>query len=289
MRRSPAAAAFADNPEFILQALDKLVDDEIAAQKAISDSADKQDKFIYASDSARREILAQLAFEKLANTVGKPSADEVRTFYNDTYPQMFKDRRVYVTDEVVVGAPGLQALKADLQGSTFTIDTALKRLDSAGAEYRRELVITRPEDLPFPLLPKLSAWSNRMPLVIQAPGALRLLFLRSSEPMPIRFDDARPRIERFLMTQRWNDTRQRLTQEWRNDTKIVLAPRYEEMRAKVKEAAAATAGSPAPAEMPAAATDRPATSAQTAPATPADAGATKAIDSAIRKGIDGLK
>ncbi|WP_085315958.1 EpsD family peptidyl-prolyl cis-trans isomerase [Derxia lacustris] len=272
IRRNPAAAANADNPVVARQALDKLVDDEIAAQKAISDGADKDERFIYASDSTRREILAQLAFEKLSSGIGKPSAEEVKTFYYETYPLMFKDRRVYFADELLLALPSIKVLESDLTSGSLSLDAAIRKLTSAQVEFRHEISAVRPEDIPLGTVSKLGSWTQRLPLVVPSPGFGRLLFLRSSEPVPIRFEDAKPRIERFIATQRLTETRQRLATQWRNDAKVTLAPKFNAVPA------------------PAAAAPEPAAPAAPAAPAPAPASGEKKIDdAAIRKGIDSLR
>jgi len=277
--RNPAAAANSEKPEVARQALDKLVDDEIAAQRAISDGADKQDKFIYATDNMRREILSQLAFEKIAASIGKPSADEIKTFYYETYPLMFKDRHVYLADELVFGEAGVKVLEADVAAGALPLESALKKLTGADAEFRHEVVAIHPEDIPLGTIAKLGSWTARVPLPVPMPGYARLLFLRSSEASPVKFEAARPRIERFLTTQHWNETRQRILKEWRGEATVTLASRFTEPPAPAPAA-------PAPAEPKPEAKPSPLTPAESAEPGSAEK---KPLDPAIRKGIDSLR
>ena len=95
------------------QILDRLVDQELALQKAQDQKIDREPRVVQQLEAARREIIARAYIEKIGSGAPKPSPAEVKAYY-EGHPALFKERRVYNLQELSIQAKpdevaGLQA------------------------------------------------------------------------------------------------------------------------------------------------------------------------------------
>src|SRR5204862_1989625 len=88
----------------VAQAVERIIDREVLAQKAIEAGLERDPLVKDSIDNARRQVLAQAYLDRAAGSAGKPSKDEVRAFYEEN-PALFAERRVYRMRELVVSAP----------------------------------------------------------------------------------------------------------------------------------------------------------------------------------------
>jgi len=157
------------------QALEKLIDRELLAQRALAEGLERDPQVAESVDAARRQLLAQAYLERLSRGARKPTRDEVHAFYLEN-PELFAERRVYRTRALVVqaGAELTDALRAQVARVAEQIQAA--------------------EDVPLAWLPKLSRMK---------PGEIEVLGnsvvqLVQVEAAALSEAEATPRIEEFL-------------------------------------------------------------------------------------------
>src|SRR5205085_5897236 len=80
------------------QVLEKLIDQELALQKASEQKIDRDPRVTQQIEAARREIIARAYLEKIGAGAPKPTADEVHAYYENN-PALFKERRIYTLQE----------------------------------------------------------------------------------------------------------------------------------------------------------------------------------------------
>ena len=76
------------------QVLERLIDQELALQKAADQKIDRDPRVVQQLEAARREIIARAYLEKIAAGAPKPTPQEIKAYY-DAHPALFSDRRVY--------------------------------------------------------------------------------------------------------------------------------------------------------------------------------------------------
>ncbi|MCP6231806.1 hypothetical protein NL428_27395, partial [Klebsiella pneumoniae] len=81
----------------------RLVDQELAVQKAQEQKLDRDPRVVQQIEAAKREIIARADAERLGEAVAKPANDEIARYYADK-PALFKDRRIYSLQELSIEA-----------------------------------------------------------------------------------------------------------------------------------------------------------------------------------------
>jgi EpsD family peptidyl-prolyl cis-trans isomerase len=205
MQRRPAGA---DDPQAEREALERLIDDELALQKARQLRIDRSPAVLQAVEAARRDIVVRAYRETTADTAARPDAGEVRRYY-DTHPALFAQRRVYTLQETVVEADAAQgqALQARVDAKAKSAQLAA-HLKTAKLRHQSNQAVHAAEQLPLASLPQLAALRDGQTLMLPAPGGARLVTVLSTQAVPLDEAQARPLIEQFL----WNENKRRLLQ-----------------------------------------------------------------------------
>lgn len=186
--------------------LERLIDQELALQKASELRLDRDPRVVQAVEAARREIIARAYADKIAEGAARPSPAEVRKYYEE-HPLLFRERRVYQLQEFVVQAPGpLPAGIVDrLRGSKAPADVA-QLLKAQDVKFTAGQVIRAAEQVPLDRLEAVAALKDGQSMVTVVPGGVQVLFVLASRLQPIDEARAAPAIEQFLV----NDQKRRL-------------------------------------------------------------------------------
>jgi EpsD family peptidyl-prolyl cis-trans isomerase len=180
------------------QILDKLVNQEVLVQQALAAKLDREPKTMQAIEAARREILARAFVDKIAAGVPKPSAEDIKTYFNQ-HPELFAERRIYNFNEVVAKLPpdSLPLLEEQLKkaGSLADIIAWLKSRDIAFAVNTSTKAA---EQLPMELLPRFHQMKNGQIGVIPTKDAVLISQLAGSKTVPMDEKNAEPFIKQFL-------------------------------------------------------------------------------------------
>ena len=178
----------------VQQALDKLIDRELLAQRALAAGLERDPQVVESLDSARRQVLAQAYLERLARAARTPSRDETRAFYAQN-PELFAERRIYRTRELAVsGAAELaDVLRAEVARAS-SLDELAAWLKARDAPFSLLNRTQAAEDVPLAWLPKLARMK---------PGELALfgssvVQLVQAEDAALSEAEAAPPIEEFL-------------------------------------------------------------------------------------------
>jgi len=251
------------------QVLERLIDQELAVQKAQEQKVDRDPRVVQQIEAAKREIIARAYAERVGEAVAKPSAEEVSKYYNEK-PALFKERRIYSLQELQIEAKPEQfeGIRAKLAAAKNLNDFA-EYLKSAELRFNGNQAVRAAEQLPLASLDAISRMKDGDSMISPNPAGLTVLFLVGSRSQPVDEARARPAIEAFLLNQRKAEAIQKDLKALREGSKIEYVGKF---------AQPAPAGAPAAPALPAA-------SEAVAPAAPAASG----LDSAsISKGM-GLK
>jgi EpsD family peptidyl-prolyl cis-trans isomerase len=267
------------------QILERLINRELAVQKAMDLKLDREPKVVQAIDSARQEIIARAYAEKLGEGAARPTPADIKKYY-DEHPVLFSERKIYQLQEFAVEADAKQveALKAALP-PIKTADDLVTYLKANNLKFATSQSVRAAEQLPLPVLPLLARMSEGQSLLNPTPKGAQIVILRGARSQPVDAERAARAIEQFLL----NEQKRKLMAD---DMKALRAAAKIDYRGRF----AASAPLPADATQPATAADVAASAAATLETKPvnegpgANAGMNTAADAAAppASGIDAI-
>ena len=225
--------------------LERLIDQELAVQRAKDAKLDRDAQVMQRLEAARREILAQAWIERMAAQVAKPEAAEVEKFYKDN-PALFSERRVWRLNEIVL--PGRPANWDEVQKELKPVKSAA---EAAGVLRKRGIdtavatdVARGSEGIPLDVLPNFAKLPNGEVAIFQNGPQLVIAEIRSSQSAPLDVKQAGPAIEQFISNRKRAEVVQAEMKRLRETAKIEYKGEFE---------AGAAAVAPKPAAAPKAA------------------------------------
>lgn len=229
------------------QVLERLIDQELAVQKAEEQKLDRDPRVVQQIEAAKREIIARAYVERVGESVGKPSAEEVSKYYNEK-PALFKDRRIYSLQELVIEAKPEQfdAIRAKLKEAKNMAEFA-DYLKANDIRFAGNQAVRAAEQLPLANLDAIAAMKDGDSAISSAPNGLQVLYLQGSRSQPVDEARARPAIEQFLSNQRKAELVQKDMKALREAAKIEYVGKFAEGAAPAAAAAPASVAAPAPA------------------------------------------
>ncbi len=232
-----AARAGASAPE-AAQVLQGLVEQRLAVQKAEKDKLDRNPGVLQALEAARKDALARYYVEQLAAKVAKPTADEIKQYY-DGHPANFAQRNAYVIQKVDARVTPDQAgpLAASVQSADGA--AAVAGLLKAKASAVNVTETTQPAESLGPLLPKISTMSAGQTIAIPQPQGLTALTLVEVRPQPVTLAQAQPIIEQLLWNQKKREALLAETRELRAKARVDYLGKFASGTASAPAASAA--------------------------------------------------
>lgn len=237
----PAASA----PE-AAQVLLGLVEQRLAVQKAEKDKLDRNPGVLQALEASRKDALARYYVEQVAAKVPKPTADEVKAYY-DAHPGNFAQRNVYTIQKVEarVSADKTGPLVAAAQGAagaTAVVDLLKAQTDGINVSQSAQ-----PAETLGPLLPKISAMAVGQTIAIPQPNGLVALTVVGVQPQAVSLAQAQAGIEQLLWNQKKREALQAEAKDLRSKARIDYLGKFAPgtASAPVESAAAPVAASAA--------------------------------------------
>ena len=258
------------------QILERLIDQQLALQQAEEQKLDRDPRVMQQLEAVRREVLARAYVEKLGEGAPKPTAEEIKAYY-DQKPALFSQRRVYNIQEIAIEArpeqvPELREKLAAAKG----IGEFTDYLKTAGLRFNANQAVRAAEQLPLDTLDTLSRLKDGQAALLASANGAQVVVVAGSREQPVSVEQAGPAIEQFLL----NERRRKLVEE---DIKALRAGAKIEY---VGSFAAGAASAPGGVNKAAGTASAPTAAAQTAPAAPAASGGLTSGD--VSKGL-GLK
>jgi EpsD family peptidyl-prolyl cis-trans isomerase len=184
------------------QVLERLIDQELALQKAGDQKLDRDPRVVQQIEAARREIVARAYLEKLSEGAPKATPAEVEAYYH-AHPALFAERRVYSLQEVNIDASPEQAesLKKVLAGSKSFPDF-VAYLKANNIRFVGGEAVRAAEQLPLTAVDQFGKMKDGQAIFNLRPGGAQVINLAASRSEPVTLDRARPAIEQFLLNER---------------------------------------------------------------------------------------
>ena len=184
------------------QILDRLVDQELALQKAQDQKIDREPRVVQQLEAARREIIARAYIEKIGSGAPKPSPAEVKTYY-DGHPALFKERRVYNLQEVSIQAKPDEV--AGLQAKLIAakdIPEFVAYLKASNIKFAANQIVRAAEQLPLASVDKFASMKDGQTIFNVVPGGVQVVAVLGSRLQPVDETRAIPAVEQFLLNER---------------------------------------------------------------------------------------
>ena len=254
------------------QILERLIDQELAIQKADELKLDRDPRVVQQLEAAKREIIARAYAERMGEAAAKPTPEEIQKYY-DEKPALFKERRIYSIQEIGIEAKPEQidALRTQLQAAKSMPDFT-EYLKANDFRFSGNQAVRAAEQLPLNMLDAFAKMKDGQAMLVPTPNGAQVVVLAGSRTAPVTAEQARPAIEQFLLNERKRQIIDKDRQDMRAAAKIEYVGKFAEAAASAPAGGASAAAAAAPAAAP-------------APAAPASSGLSAAD---ISKGM-GLK
>ncbi|MFT3817047.1 MAG: EpsD family peptidyl-prolyl cis-trans isomerase [Rubrivivax sp.] len=191
------------------QILERLIDQELAVQKAESLKLDAEPRVQQQIDAARRELIARAYAEKVSEGAAKPSPDEVHQYYQDK-PALFSERRIYSIQELAIEArPDQAATLRERLAAAKSITEFIDFLKANDYRFAANQAVRAAEQLPMTVLEGLARMKDGQASINQGASGMVVTVLAGSRSQPVTEEQARPAIEQYLL----NDRKRKLVEE----------------------------------------------------------------------------
>ncbi|CAG1013406.1 hypothetical protein BURC_00418 [Burkholderiaceae bacterium] len=184
------------------QVLERLIDQELAVQKAAEQKVDREPRVTQQIEAARREIISRAYLDKIGAGAPKPTPEEIKAYY-DANPALFKDRRIYSLQEISIEASPeqVESLRAKLQEAK-NVNEFVEYLKTNNIRFVGNQAVRPAEQLPLNVLPTISQLKDGQTIFSKTPRGAQVVILAGSRSQPVDEERARPAIEQFLLNER---------------------------------------------------------------------------------------
>jgi EpsD family peptidyl-prolyl cis-trans isomerase len=201
--------------------LDRLVDQQLARQKAIENELDRSPSVVQTIEAAKTEILARAYLERLTAAIPGTAAWEVEKYYKE-HPELFAQRRLFNLEEIAFAAKSdvASGLREHLPRARSMQEIA-DWLQSREIKFAVNRGVRAAEQISLEILPKVHGMKEGQNQLFEV-GSERYLVIRviGYKVEPVDAATAAPRIQQFLFNQRSRETIAREMKTLRERAKI---------------------------------------------------------------------
>jgi EpsD family peptidyl-prolyl cis-trans isomerase len=230
------------------QILERLIDQELAVQKADDLKLDRDPRVVMQLEAVRRDVLARAYADRVGEAAAKPAPEEIARYYRDN-PALFAERRIYTLQELLVEAtPEQVGLIRGMLPKVKGFFDLVEQVRAAGLRFAVNEAVRPAEQLPLANLKAVATLKDGQNMLTPTPNGATVLWLASSRAQPVSEEQARPAIEQYLL----NERRRQLLEDDRKALRSAAAVQYMGKFAPGSAASGAAAAPPAAAPAPAA-------------------------------------
>lgn len=247
------------------QVLERLIDQQLALQKGDDLKVDRDPRVVQQLEAARREVLARAYLEKVGEGAPKPTAEEIKKYYEDK-PALFSERRIYSIQEIAIEARPEQVPELrDKLATAKNINEFIEFLKAKDYRFSGNQAVRAAEQLPLASLDSIARMKDGQAMVVPSAAGVQVVLLAGSRSQPVSEEQSRPAIEAYLLNERKRKLIEDDIKAMRAAAKIEYVGKFAEAAASAPAAMPANPGQAATQPAPAA----PVVAAPAAPAAPA--------------------
>ena len=184
------------------QILERLIDQELALQKADDLKIDRDPRVVQQLEAAKREIIARAYLDKVGEAAAKPTPEEIKKYYEEK-PALFKERRIYSIQEIGIEAkPEQVPVLRDKLTAAKNINEFVEFLKANDYKFSGNQAVRAAEQLPMAGLEAFAKMQDGQAILNQGPNGVQVVVLAGSRSQPVAEEQARPAIEQFLLNER---------------------------------------------------------------------------------------
>ena len=229
------------------QILERLIDQQVALQKAEDQKIDRDPRIVQAVEAARREIVARAYLEKVGENAPKPSPDEIKKYYDDK-PALFRERRVYSIQEITIDAKPEQVTELrDALTAAKNVNDFIEFLKAKDYRFNGNQAVRAAEQLPLSSLDAISKMKDGQAALVPSPTGVQVVVVAGSRLQPVNEEQAKPAIEQFILNERKRKLIEDDMKSMRAAAKISYVGKFAESAASAPAGGAAPGAANAPA------------------------------------------
>jgi EpsD family peptidyl-prolyl cis-trans isomerase len=202
------------------QALERLIDQELAVQKATEKKLDRSPEVVQQLEAAKREVLQRAYLESVVQDVSKPTDKEVKDYYS-IHPELFSNRRIYNYRLLGVQTP---SDKIPMVQEMLTKGKGLEEIvvwaKEQNLRYATDVATKAAEQIPMQILPRLSQMKDGQVALLAEKNGIELLQLMQSKAEPVDEAHATPAIQQYFIGMRRNERLQSEMKQLRQAAKL---------------------------------------------------------------------
>ena len=185
-----------------MQVLERLVDQELALQKAQEQKIDRDPRVVQQIEFARKEIISRAYIEKIGSGAPKPTPDEIKAYYVSK-PALFEKRKIYSFQEIGIESTpeNIEKLRDELKAAK-DISAFIEFLKANNYKFSARQYNRAAEQLPLSALDTISQAKDGQALFSLTPEGAQVMVLAGSRSQPVDEARAQPAIEQFLLNER---------------------------------------------------------------------------------------
>lgn len=223
------------------QILERLVDQQLALQKSEELKLDRDPRVMQQIELARREVLARAYLEKVGEGAVKPTAEEIKKYY-DEKPALFSQRRIYSIQELAIESrPEQVAELREKLAAAKNVAEFVDFLKTNDYRFAGNQAVRAAEQLPLGSLETFARMKDGQAALVPNANGVQVVVLAGSRSQPVSEEQARPAIEQFLLNERKRKLMEDDIKALRAAAKLEYRGRFAERAASAPAAAASAA------------------------------------------------
>ncbi len=182
--------------------LESLIARQLIVDEAIRNKIDRTPEVMRARERANAQIIAQAYLQSIVNKVTKPSKDEVNEYFQK-HPEYFSQRKQFDLTVLRIATKDFGSELNAIVNADKSISDVIAWLDKRNVQYFRDVMLRSTTDFPSQVVEIIQEKGKDRIFVINEQENSFLISVNAIKNNPITLEDAVPKIERYLISQKY--------------------------------------------------------------------------------------
>jgi EpsD family peptidyl-prolyl cis-trans isomerase len=178
----------------------KLVNEQLTVQQALLQKLDRSSEVMMQIEASRREILTKAYLKQLISGLPKPSAEDIKKFY-DLHPELFAERRIYNLQQINIPNPHTTVNEIRKLTADKDMNDILATLNLHKIIFTASAVTLAAEQIPLKTLSVLTTLKEGEISIIGTEQSITIIKIEASKLAALSEDLALQRIPTYLMNE----------------------------------------------------------------------------------------